>query len=105
MLGRFLRLIIAFKGECKILSSNGSISLNFGIFTFLLHWGAMNLKYPVNTGRKLNVHKTFMRRPGRPLSVLYTLNLRRVYLVSAFYQSQFSFSTRVLSSADFIFIG
>ena len=78
MLGRFLRLIIAFKDGCKILSSNGSVSLNFGIFTFLLRWGAMNLKYPVNTGRKLNVHKTFMRCPGRLLSVLCTLNLRLV---------------------------
>ena len=24
-------------------------------------------KFPVNTGRKLNVHKTFRRRPGRPV--------------------------------------
>ena len=36
---------------------------------------------PVNTGRKLNVHKTFRRRPGRPrclLDVLCTFNLRPV---------------------------
>ena len=31
---------------------------------------------PVDTGRKLNVHKTFRRRPGRLLNVLYTFNLR-----------------------------
>ena len=31
--------------------------------------------YPVDSGRKLNVHKTFIRRPGRLLNVLYTFNL------------------------------
>ena len=34
--------------------------------------------YPVDTGRKLNVHKTFKRRPGRLLNVLCTFNLRPV---------------------------
>ena len=33
---------------------------------------------PVDTGRKLNVHKTFRRRPGRILNVLCTFNLRPV---------------------------
>ena len=33
---------------------------------------------PVDTGRKLNVHKTFRRRPGRLLNVLCTFNLRPV---------------------------
>ena len=33
---------------------------------------------PVDTGRKLNVHKTFRRGPGRLLNVLYTLSLRPV---------------------------
>ena len=32
----------------------------------------------VYTGRKLNVHKTFRRRPGRLLNVLCTFNLRPV---------------------------
>ena len=32
--------------------------------------------YPVDTGRKLNVHKTFRRRPGRLLYVLCMFNLR-----------------------------
>ena len=32
----------------------------------------------VNIGGKLNVHKTFKRRPGRPLNVLCTFNLRPV---------------------------
>ena len=33
---------------------------------------------PVDTGRKLNVHKTFRRRPGRLLNVICTFNLRPV---------------------------
>ena len=33
---------------------------------------------PVDTGRKLNVHKAFRRRPGRLLNVLCTFNLRLV---------------------------
>ena len=33
---------------------------------------------PVDTGRRLNVHKTFRRRPGRLLNVLRTFNLRPV---------------------------
>ena len=32
--------------------------------------------FPVDTGRKLNVHKTFKRRPGRLLNVLCTFSLR-----------------------------
>ena len=35
-------------------------------------------RYPVDTGRKLNVHKTFRRRPRRLLNVLCTFNLRPV---------------------------
>ena len=31
--------------------------------------------YPVHTGRKLNVHETFRRCPGRLLNVLCTFNL------------------------------
>ena len=33
---------------------------------------------PVDTGRKLNVHKTFRKRPRRLLNVLCTFNLRPV---------------------------
>ena len=33
---------------------------------------------PEDTGRKLNVHKTLRRRPGRLLNVLCTFNLRPV---------------------------
>ena len=38
----------------------------------------MYLAIPVDTGRKLNVHKPFRRRPGRLLNVLSTFNLRPV---------------------------
>ena len=33
---------------------------------------------PADTGRKLNVHKTLRRHPGRLLNVLCTFNLRFV---------------------------
>ena len=33
---------------------------------------------PLDTGHKLNVHKTFRRRPGRLLNVLCTFSLRPV---------------------------
>ena len=36
------------------------------------------INYPVDKGRKLNVHKTFRRRPGRLPNVLCTFNLRPV---------------------------
>ena len=36
------------------------------------------MSLPVYTGRKLNVHKTFRRRLGRLLNVLYMFNLRPV---------------------------
>ena len=37
-----------------------------------------NFYNPLDTGRKLNVHKTFRRRPGRLLNVLCTFHLRPV---------------------------
>ena len=33
---------------------------------------------PIDTARKLNVHKTFRRRTGRLLNILCTFNLRPV---------------------------
>ena len=36
------------------------------------------IKIPVDTGRTLNVHKTFRRRPVRLLNVLCTFNIRPV---------------------------
>ena len=41
--------------------------------------------YPVDTGRKLNAHKTFRRLPGRLLNVLCTSNLRPVSTGSIFF--------------------
>ena len=37
------------------------------------------MRIPIDTGRKLNVHKKFRRCPGRLLNVLCTFNLRPVY--------------------------
>ena len=37
--------------------------------------------FPVDTGRKLNLHKTFRRRPGRLLNVLCTFNLHILCLL------------------------
>ena len=44
---------------------------------------------PVDTGRKLNVHKTFRRRPGRLLNVLCTFNLRPVPTTLLHFKSSF----------------
>ena len=41
-------------------------------------FSALDNFYPVDTGRKLNVHKTFRWRPRRHLNVLCTFNLRPV---------------------------
>ena len=46
--------------------------LLFIIFLLLLKY------YHVDTGRRLNVHETFRRRPGRLLNVLCTFNFRPV---------------------------
>ena len=51
------------------------------LFLWLFHEGVhyhIDSSHPVDTGRKLNVHKTFRRRPGRLLNVLCTFNLRPV---------------------------
>ena len=45
----------------------------------ILDMSLQNIKgTPVDTGRKMNVHKTFRRRPGRLLKVLCTFILRPV---------------------------
>ena len=50
------------------------VSLKCGVqIVFSSKWN-----FPVDTGRKLNVHKTFRRRPGRLLNILCTFNLRTV---------------------------
>ena len=40
--------------------------------------GEIIMNYPAVTGRNLNVHKTFRRRPGRLLNVFCTFNLSPV---------------------------
>ena len=43
--------------------------------TFITHLHSEYKKnIPLDTGRQLNVHKTFRRRPGRILNVLCTFN-------------------------------
>ena len=53
-----------------------TVGKNNGTSFFLKKSGTS--KSPVDTGRKLNVHKTFRRRPGRFLNVLFIFNLRLV---------------------------
>ena len=47
-----------------------------GSFYTLKSFSKLLLTLPVDTGRKLNVHKTLRRRPGRLLNVFCTFNLR-----------------------------
>ena len=64
-------------------------------FIDLVNWTGEKLNWPeyemipVDTGRKLNVHKKFSRRPGRLLNALGTFNLCPVSMgevLSTFYQ-------------------
>ena len=55
-------------------SENHSLSNAFRGYKNGLYKG--NIRLPVDIGRKLNVRKTFRRRPGRLLNVLCTFNLR-----------------------------
>ena len=41
----------------------------------LSHLSHFSNSFPVDAGRKMNVHKTFRRRPGPLLNVLCTFNL------------------------------
>ena len=51
---------------------------NLDFFLDVCRFTLLNLfvHSPVDTGRKLNVHKTFRRLPGRLLNVVCTFNLR-----------------------------
>ena len=42
------------------------------------HFAQGDTNFPIDTGRKLNVNKTFRRRPRRLLNILCTFNLRPV---------------------------
>ena len=52
-----------------------NFSFNSGL-PQLSKWYAFSCFYPVGTGRKLNVYKTFRRRPRRLLNGLWVFNLR-----------------------------
>ena len=45
---------------------------------------------PVDTGRKLNVHRTFRKRPGRLLNVLGEFSLRPVPTEKIIYKKRTS---------------
>ena len=71
----------------------------------------MSVNYPVDTGRELNVHKAFRRRPGSLLNVLCTFNLHPVstgYQINIALNSlrldTFGYSLRY-SSSNTVFIG
>ena len=50
---------------------------NWSTVVYMLWFGDLR-QYPLDTGCKLNVHKTFRRSHGRHLNVLSTFNLRPV---------------------------
>ena len=49
--------------------SKAKLGNSFSSAQFMLSY------YPLDTGHKLNAHKTFRRHPGRFLNVLHTFNL------------------------------
>ena len=59
---------------------NGRMMINYPYVKSICISRVISLvcKYPVDTGRKLDVHKTFRRRPAGLLNVLCTLSLRVV---------------------------
>ena len=59
---------------------------------------------PVDTGRKLNVQKTFRRRPGRLLNVLCTFNLRPVSIGIALFYNDFRFSNPMKTLTTLIYL-
>ena len=57
-----------------------------------------HVAYPVDTGRQLNVYKTFRRRPGRLLNALCTVNSRPVSTGSCIKFSRLKESVNVADS-------
>ena len=68
--------LIYVKREIFLLKNHAENELGRLVQTFFVF--QKSFIYPVDTGRKLNVHKTFRRRPGRLLNVLCTFNLHPV---------------------------
>ena len=60
--------------------------MNFSTVISEVHLGSSQTsKMLLDTERKLNVHKTFRRRPGHLLNILYTFNLRNMSMEMAFF--------------------
>ena len=59
---------------------------------------------PVDTGLKLNVHKSFRRRPGRLLNVLSTFNLRPVSAGKCKYGSSVKLSVDLIPASNFLHV-
>ena len=72
-----LPLVLEIMGNMHIaiICFPGFDNLNFKINLIFL---IKPFSYPIGTERKLNVQKTFRRRPASHLSVLFTFNLRPV---------------------------
>ena len=64
--------------QIKFLGTFVSVDKKNKVKTTLLRKPSGRQNFSVDTGRKLNVHKTFRRRPGRFLNILCTFNLRPV---------------------------
>ena len=47
--------------------------------TFVVRMGMFSNSVPSDTQRKMNIHNTFRRRPGRLLNVVCTFSLFSVY--------------------------
>ena len=61
--------------------------------------------YPLDTGRKLNVHKMFIRRPGRLLNVLCTFSLHPVprgYILLELFCKEFANFYSLQSAFSFV---
>ena len=73
---RALAAKVALLCNNSIWSNASIVQIYFLSFTCLGRF--LQILSPVDTGRKLNVHKTFRRGPGRLLNVLCTFSLRLV---------------------------
>ena len=79
VLTHFMQLV-SFYTPSKHQKAKGTRGIKCVSVSFLHVSLCTSVPCPVYTGSKLNVHKTSRRRPGRPLNVLCTFNLR-VYRV------------------------
>ena len=73
VLTHFMQLV-SFYTPSKHQKAKGTRGIKCVSVSFLHVNLCTSVPCPVYTGSKLNVHKTFRRRPGRPLNVLCTFN-------------------------------